>query len=120
MCFINFSNHSSDSWSECQKTEALKWGKIVDVRFPVVNPEASKQEIIEMAEKCTEKILNYYPAAVMCQGEFTLSYHVISLLKKRGIPVLSACSSRNVVEEKNKDGTVYKNSVFKFVQFREY
>ena len=45
MCFINFSNHSSDSWSECQKTEALKWGKIVDVRFPVVNPEASKQEL---------------------------------------------------------------------------
>lgn len=120
MYFVNFSNHSSDCWGEKQLYEAAKWGKVIDIPFPPVEPEASSQKIKEMAEDCVEKIMKYHPSAVMCQGEFTLSYHVVCLLKERGITVLSACSSRNAVEEKNEDGTSYKRSVFSFVQFREY
>lgn len=80
MCFVNFSNHSSNSWGEQQKQEAQKWGRIIDVPFPAVNPEDTNQEIIELAKNCVKKILEYHPTAVMCQGEFTLSYHVIRLL----------------------------------------
>lgn len=120
MCFVNFSNHSLNSWGEQQKQEAQKWGRIIDVPFPAVNPEDTNQEIIELAQNCVKKILEYHPTAVMCQGEFTLSYHVIRLLKERNVTVVSACSERKVVDEKNESGVVYKKSVFKFVQFREY
>lgn len=120
MCFINFSNHSSVSWGEQQREEAQKWGDIIDVAFPMVDSNLSGQEVEEMAGKCVADILRYHPSAVMCQGEFTLSYHVVSLLKEHEIPVLSACSKRNVMEEKKQDGTVYKRSVFRFIQFREY
>ena len=119
-CFVNFSNHSSCGWGKKQSEEAQKWGDIVDIPFPNVNPEATNQDIRELAENCVKKILEYHPSAVMCQGEFTLSYHVIRLLKEQGMTVLSACSTRKVVEERLEDGSVCKNAVFKFVQFREY
>ena len=105
MCFINFSNHSSVSWGDQQREEAQKWGDIIDVAFPMVDPNLSGQEVEEMAGKCVADILRY---------------HLVSLLKEHGIPVLSACSKRNVMEEKKQDGTVYKRSVFRFIQFREY
>ena len=120
MYFVNFSNHPSESWNEQQKTEAEKWGEIVDVPFPNVQPEASCEEIRNMAESCVEKIQEYHPMAVMCQGEFTLTYHVVRLLKEHGIKVVSACSERKAVEKKKEDGTVYKSAVFRFTQFREY
>ena len=120
MYFVNFSNHPSESWNEQQKTEAEKWGEIVDVPFPNVQPEASCEEIRNMAESCVEKIQEYYPTAVMCQGEFTLTYWVVKLLKERKITVVSACSKRQVTEENRENGVTCKKSVFKFVQFREY
>ena len=120
MCFINFSNHASNNWGDDQKREAQKWGEIKDIPFPKVDPKAGKQEIQAIAEIYTAKILEYQPSAVMCQGEFTLTYHVVRLLKEHGITVVSACSERKAVEKKKEDGTVYKSAVFRFAQFREY
>ena len=80
----------------------------------------TKEEIQEMAESYIARILEYQPVAVMCQGEFTLTYHVVRLLKEHGITVVSACSERKSVEKKKEDGTVYKSAVFRFAQFREY
>ena len=120
MYFVNFSNHASINWGEDQKREAQKWGEIKDIPFPKVDPKTGKQEIQAIAESYTAKILEYQPSAVMCQGEFTLTYHVVRLLKEHGITVVSACSERKAVEKKKEDGTVYKSAVFRFAQFREY
>ena len=113
--FINFTNHPSSLWDEPQTQATKTFGTIIDIPFPVVAPNLSEKEIRELGDTFIENILNYNPAAVLCQGEFTLAFYVTSQLKKRGIPVLAACSERDTVMVGNE-----KRSIFKFVQFREY
>lgn len=120
MCFVNFSNHNSENWSQKQVKASEKWGKIVNIAFPHISPNADEAEIQQLAQKYICEIVKYNPTAVMCQGEFTLSYAVINGLKERGITVVSACSERRAVEEVQDDGSVRKYSVFEFVQFRRY
>ena len=55
--FINFSNHASTRWGVPQKQAAKKYGEIVDVQFPNVNPEATSEEVHELARVCAEKIM---------------------------------------------------------------
>jgi len=113
--FINLSNHPSAAWGDAQKEAALKYGELVDVQFPAVDPRASKEEVEALAEKILKQVLELSPAAVMCQGEFTLAYAIVNLLKKNGIPALAGCSDRLVEERDGK-----RISEFVFVQFREY
>lgn len=58
--------------------------------------------------------------AVMCQGEFTLSYAIIKRLKERGICAVAACSRREAEEILQEDGSTRKKVVFHFEGFREY
>lgn len=120
MSFVNFSNHPSELWGEKQRQEALKWGEIVDVPFPDIDPNASKKAIAILAERCVEEIMEYDPEAVMCQGEFSLAYTVVQLLKEQGVVVVTACSQRVVTEQRISESETQKNSVFEFVKFREY
>lgn len=120
MTFVNFSNHSSNMWNKKQREEAEKWGTLVDVPFPNISAEIDENEIESIATKCVESIVGYNPKAVMCQGEFTLVYAVVSELRKVGITVVAACSNRIVFEEVLSDGSSQKCSVFEFVRFREY
>lgn len=119
--FINFTNHPSSSWSKEQiKAVREKYdSEIIDLSFPPVSASADESEIKEQAMKCAEGICGYAPAAVMCQGEFGLTYHVVNMLKKRGTRVVYSCSERRTVEKKTDSGTV-KTSEFCFVRFREY
>ena len=119
--FINFTNHPSSSWSKEQiKAVREKYdSEIIDVSFPPVSASADESEIKEQAMKCAERICGYAPAAVMCQGEFGLTYHVVNMLKKRVTRVVYSCSERRTVEKKTDSGTV-KTSEFCFVRFREY
>ena len=43
------------------------------------------KKIYELAEKCIEKIMKNNPAAVFCQGEFSLCVRVVELLKENNI-----------------------------------
>lgn len=113
--FINFSNHPSELWQESQVKAAEEFGTVIDLPFPAVDEFGDEAYIEQMAEEYVEKILDYEPVAVLCQGEFCLTYAVISKLKEKGIIVLAACSKR-VVEE-NKEG---KTSIFVFQRFRRY
>lgn len=113
--FVNFSNHKSKNWDKEQISAAEKFGAIVDIPFPLVDPVCPEEKINELGQTCYEQIMSYKPKAVMCQGEFTLAYNVICRLKQSGVLVVAACSKR-CVEEK---GGV-KTSIFRFVRFREY
>ena len=68
-----------------------------------------------MAQDYVGRIEKMKPAAVLCQGEFSLAYQVISKLKERHIPVFVACSERCAKIEGRE-----KKAVFVFKQFREY
>ena len=120
--FVNLSNHTSASWSAEQTAaaKAISGGEIVDVQFPAVPAGAAKESVAQMAADLVEKIKGLNPGAVMCQGEMTLTYEVVRLLKLEEIPAVAACSNRETVEKQDKDGNTVKTAVFRFQQFREY
>lgn len=119
--FVNYTNHPSSFWAAEQINEAEKLGKVVDIPFPVVPPQATEREIQDMVTEQVEKIIALTPVAVLCQGEFSLCYGIVSRLKKHGIKVLAACSCRQVMESIDDiSGNGQKVTSFKFVRFREY
>lgn len=118
--FVNFSNHGHMQWDEKQKEAANVYGSIVDMPFPVVPAIDDEEMIAKMAEFYTEDILRLRPAAVMCQGEFTLAYGVINRLRKHGVTVLAACTERIVDEYVDETGQKVKKSFFRFICFRQY
>ena len=113
--FLNFTNHPSEKWNVRQTEEAEKYGEITDMPFPAVEPALDKEAIQAIAEEYVQKILEMNPAAVLCQGEFSLTYQVTRTLQEKGILVLTACSKRRVVEQDGK-----KIVEFVFEKFREY
>lgn len=117
---LNCSNHASQKWNIEQRKAAGKWGEIVDYPFPNVPANADETYIAEQAAVIAEDIKALQPSAVLCQGEFTLSYVLITKLLKTGIPVVAACSERKVEETVLADGSTEKRAAFHFVKFREY
>lgn len=118
--FINCSNHPSETWCAEQKKAAEEYGKIVDICFPEVDPGWTNAQVNAEAERICGEIDQYNAAAVMCQGEFTLTYAIISRLKENGITVLAACSRRRTEEIINEDGSTQKKALYSFEGFREF
>ena len=120
--FVNFSNHPHDKWDERQLKAALEYGDVIDIPFPNVDADASEEDILELAKAYSSKILEVVgnDGAAMVQGEFTLVYAVINLLKENSIKVLSACSERDVTEITDEAGNTIRKSIFVFKRFREY
>jgi len=117
---VNFSNHPSSHWSETQLAAAAHYGEVRDLPFPSVEPALDENEILLLAERCAGAILRLDPAAVMCQGEFSLCFAVTQLLQQKGVTVLCACSERKAEEYVNEDGSAGKRVEFSFVRFRRY
>lgn len=117
---INFTNHPSATWSEEQRAAALSYGEILDLPFPAVPEDWDEHQVAALAEEWAARIAGLHPAAVVCQGEFTLTAAVTALLLARGILVLAACSRRCILEERQQDGTTVKQAVFRFARFRRY
>ena len=120
--FVNLSNHPSSQWSMAQLQAAKKYGEIIDIPFPPVPPEADRDLIGSMAEVCCGKVMSLKNDldVVMVQGEFTLTYQIVSRLKAEGISCVAACSERKVREWTDENGNYQKQAVFEFVQFRAY
>ena len=118
--FLNCSNHASKNWSSEQVKAATQWGEIVDYPFPSVPATADEEELNRLAEDIVKKIKMMQPSAVMCQGEFTLSYLIVTKLIQSGMKVVAACSERKTEESVLADGNTEKRIIFQFVRFREY
>lgn len=117
---INLTNHTSEKWSQTQIKASLVYGEIVDMPFPAVPAHASEKDVLNLAADITDCICSIGPSAVLCQGEHTLTYSVVSLLKQHGITVIAACSDRMVKETLATDGTTLKEVKFEFIQYRLY
>lgn len=120
MYFINLSNHTSANWTPSQLAAAAKYGTLVDLPFPAVDPNGDEAYIADLAEQYFQKILAYDQPAVMLQGEFTFTFALVTKLKAAGITALAACSERRVVEYVNAGGHAEKRAEFVFVRFRKY
>ena len=113
--FINLTNHPSGKWDEKQKMEAQKYGKIIDIPFPNVDAQATEIQVRDLGRKVVDQVMKYTPAAVLCQGESTLTFQIINMLMDQDVLVVAACSERIVKEIGYK-----KESYLNFTQFRKY
>ena len=131
--FFNVSNHPYENWSADQLEEATNYGLIIDVPFPAVPSAATPEEVKDIALAVVNTIveekrkrseggtLDWSGDVAMVQGEFSLTYCMVGILKDVvGIKVVAATSERQVIEERLADGSTTKKGLFKFVQFREY
>lgn len=116
---INFSNHPLTTWSKEQVEAAKEYGEIIDLPFPAVNPEASHEEIKDLADEYVGRIISISEkqnVSVHIMGEMTFCFMVVSSLKEKGIECIASTSNRNTeVTSDNK-----KISDFQFVRFRKY
>ena len=119
---INLSNHPSEKWSEKQLDAAKKYGPIVDLAFPVIDPRAETFGIDFMADKYEIKIRKLLASQmkgmkfIHIMGELTFCFALVARLQKYGITCVSSTTTRQTVD--NPDGS--KTTRFDFVQFREY
>lgn len=118
--FINFSNHPSSRWSKEQLAAAEKYGRVADEPFPAVPADMDEAGVARLADEAARRILAHHPAAVLCQGEFTLAFAVVERLKAAGVVVLAASSDRVIKTEADENGETRKVSVFRFTRFRRY
>jgi len=118
--FINFSNHPSSGWLKEQLTAAQKYGEIVDINFPNINPEFSSSMVSKLADEAVATITSYGKDVIVhIMGEMTFTHAVVSRLKALDIKCVASTTKRDpdkVIILPN--GT--KISEFKFIQFREY
>ncbi len=120
-CFVNFSNHPLETWTEEQKSAArlISDGTLVDLPFPQVSPNADERTVTETANQYAFRILAMQPAAVMCMGEFGVCFQTVRVLQQHGILCVYSCSGRQASEEQTTEGII-KRSCFVFRRFRRY
>lgn len=118
--FINLSNHPSTKWSDKQLQSAKKYGEIMDVPFPEVDPHGSSEDIDELVQNYFAKIMEYDNPVIMLQGEYLFTYRLVNKLKEAGLTVLAGCSDRRTVEYVDENGFTDRRSEFEFVEFKEY
>ena len=113
---LNLSNHPSTTWELRQFQKALQeFHEVIDMMFPLINPEANAIEIDLLVENYFAEIKKLVPQAVHIMGELTFTYRMVAKLKNAGINCIASTTNRNVID---KDGA--KVSKFEFVKFREY
>ena len=118
--FINISNHPSSKWKSRQTQEAQKYGEIVDIPFPALNPRCTDQEINSLVEDYVNKVMEYDAPVAMVQGEFIFTYRLVSRLKEAGAKTVASQSERRTIEYIDDNGNTVRQSEFEFVRFMEY
>jgi hypothetical protein len=117
---INLSNHPSSLWGETQTSEAnVRFGEIIDLPFPVVDPAGDEKYIQALVEEYIPKIQflthGSSRATVHIMGELTFTFAMVAALQKLGVKCLASTTNRITTEENG-----LKTSEFRFVKFREY
>ena len=121
--FINITNHYSVTWSKEQQEAANEYGEeIIDHGFPGIPPRASSDSLDNEAKNLVNFIINKFGSNIVAlvQGEMTMTYKIVNEFKRRGITCVAATSERTVTEKRQDDGSTKKQTIFKFVGFREY
>jgi len=122
---INFSEISSQNWSEEQtETAKLHFGEVTDLPFPQINPKWTLEQVEELAGEVFMDILKDIEFGKFTKenltihiiGELTFCYVMINMFKNSNIRCVASTTERTVIEEKDGKKTVQ----FKFVQFRDY
>lgn len=117
---INLSNHPISHWSDDQKKVANnRYGQVIDMQFPTVDPAGDEKYIKSLVKKFLSKIQNLTQdssiVTVHIMGEMTFTFAMVVELQKLGIKCIASTTNRIVLEENG-----IKTSEFQFMKFREY
>ena len=117
---LNLSNHPLAIWSEAQLNAARQqFGEIQDLPFPQIAPDATEQNIQELAEQYFKNIKNIgtpQQVTVHVMGELTFCFALVQLLKQNGYTCVASTTQRLVQQVDNNT----KQATFQFVKFRKY
>jgi len=119
---INLSNHPSSIWSSEQISEAYsRFGNIVDLTFPAIDPFGDETYIDSLVDEYLTRIdgifggISLYDCTVHLMGEMNFTYALVNALKNKGIRCVASTTVRNTTNSLG-----LKVSEFSFVRFREY
>lgn len=116
--FINLSNHQTDKWSDAQRAAAYEMAEVLhNIQFPNVPSTATTIEVRQLAHKYIDECLglaHMNDVVVHLAGEATFVVAFVNVASFYNLPVVTATSERNTIE--NPDGT--KTVRFDFAQFR--
>ena len=118
--FVNCTNHPYDMWGDAQRSAAEKYGEVVDLPFPSVDPLLGTDYIRRLVDDYARRIEALHAQAVLVAGEFSFMFMLVDKLLSDGEHVVCACSRRKTTEVRRPDGTNEKTSVFVFERFRPY
>jgi len=116
---VNLSNHPLATWSLEQREAAKKYGEIIDMAFPQIEPDASENDMCNIVDEYMKAIksqMDYYEMTFHLMGEMSFTYKMVVKLKELGIRCIASTTERNTTI--TSDGK--KISDFCFVKFREY
>jgi len=118
--FVNLSNHPSRDWPPEQLTAALQLASpIFDILFPSVDPQLDGEAFTNLAHSTAGQVFAAGAQAAMVQGEFTMVYALVGLLRQR-IPCYAATTERVVLSQTLPGSVIRKTSDYRFVRFREF
>ncbi|MEM2264684.1 MAG: hypothetical protein QXX03_05780 [Nitrososphaerota archaeon] len=117
------SNHPPEKWEDEQKKG---WDEIEFIPFPEIDPNASRNEVSEMARLFFLNIVkprldNDENLFVCLQGEFTFFFEFCYYLSEYPLytkKFIFPTTQRVVEEQRNPDGSISKVYKFKFVRWR--
>lgn len=117
---INLSNHPSSLWGKEQIESAIcLFGDILDIPFPMVDPNGDKQYIESLAEKYVDEMTKKADrdnTVIHIMGELTLTFAILNKMINLGFRCVASTTERDATI--SEDGT--KNVKFNFIQFRDY
>ena len=117
--FINLSNHPSSKWDEAQIEYAKRYGDIIDLPFPQVDPDGDEAYIGNLVDEYVQSVLALGGPAeltVHVMGEMTFTCAIVAKLKAAGATCVASTTERII--RQLPDGR--KESIFRFVRFRQY
>ena len=132
--FINLSNHRSNNWDENQINEAKKYGEIIDIDFPVVNPLADEKAISDLVNKYYDIIIskadNVSDITVHLMGEMTFTVQLVKKSLNKSLDIEGVVMtmydyrtnlSNEVYEEAKKffNDKVYKTTIARNIRLAE-
>jgi hypothetical protein len=116
--FVNLSNHPSSDWTESQLKAAERYGEVIDLAFPTIQPDADEQAVSQIADQYVAMIRDISKdksVTLHIMGEMTFVFKVVSQLNVLGITCVASTTERIAYET-----DAGKLSEFHFVRFRKY
>ena len=116
---INLSNHSSKYWSVEQLQAGAKYGTILHLDFPDVDPTGGRSYIDNLSDEYlleVKKLAGKEKATIHIMGEMTFTFSLLKKLQQHGFECIASTSKRIVTEDNNG----HKDVTFIFERFRKY